>query len=262
MDFNNSFKCRIGDVDDSHIQFNPKLWNLRPILKDTEEAMRVPAWAEAYAHVKENQGAWLAGSRPLPSQCPQYPPIRRMLLGVTSPVIALVLEPPVMRKRECRNGVMGWSRASSVGMWQRCTHLTSVSLMHGAERRLKRHPRQKPDVSSDMLSNVYTPANDLSRLKWPGEIKVVLLEVPKELRGGTDITVDELAPHDDESVDFLVNDELFYHAGDLTVPARPDSDMDMRQGPLGPVPRPETRTMIRWTRMTTLWTERKTSQVD
>ena len=144
MEFNNSFKCRIGDVDDSHIQFNPKLWNLRPVLKDTEEAMWVPAWAEAYAHVKENQGAWLAGSRPLPSQCPQYPPIRRMLLGVTSPVIALVLEPPVMRKRECRNGVMGWSRASSVGMWQRCTHLTSVSLMHGAERRLKRHPRENP----------------------------------------------------------------------------------------------------------------------
>ena len=57
---------------------------------------------------------------------------------------------------------------------------------------------------------------------------------------GTDITVDELAPHGDESVEFLVNDELFYHAGDLTVPARPDSGMDMRQGPSGPVPRPDT----------------------
>ena len=28
MDFNNSFKSRIGDVDLSHIQFNPKLWKL------------------------------------------------------------------------------------------------------------------------------------------------------------------------------------------------------------------------------------------
>ena len=27
MDFNNSFRCRMGDVDLSHIQFNPKLWN-------------------------------------------------------------------------------------------------------------------------------------------------------------------------------------------------------------------------------------------
>ena len=25
MDFNNSFKCHLGDVDFSHIQFNPKL---------------------------------------------------------------------------------------------------------------------------------------------------------------------------------------------------------------------------------------------
>ena len=75
MDFNNSFKCRMCDVDDSYIQVNPKLWNLQPVVKDTGEAMRVLAWPEAYAHVKENQKAWLAGSRPLPSQCPQYPPI-------------------------------------------------------------------------------------------------------------------------------------------------------------------------------------------
>ena len=45
------------------------------------------------------------------------------------------------------------------------------------------------------------------------------------------MTVDELAPLGDESVEFLVNDELFYHAGDLTVPTRPDSGIDMHQGP-------------------------------
>ena len=44
----------------------------------------------------------------------------------------------------------------------------------------------------------------------------------------------------DESVEFLVNDELFYHAGDLTVPARPDSGMDMQQGPSLPRPKPDT----------------------
>ena len=54
------------------------------------------------------------------------------------------------------------------------------------------------------------------------------------------MTVDELAPHGDESVEFLVNDDLFYYAGDLTVPARPDSGMDMRQGPSGPKPKPDT----------------------
>ena len=109
-----------------------------------------------------------------------------------------------------------------------------------SRKKFEAPPSRKPDVSSDTWSNVYTPADDLSRLKWPGEVKVVLLEVPKELRGGTDITVDELAPHGDESLEFLVNDELFYHAGDLTEPARPDSVMDMRQGSPGPGPRPDT----------------------
>ena len=88
MDFNNNFKCRMGREGLSHVQFKPKLWNLRLVVKDSGEAMRVPLWPEAYAHVKENQQAWLSGSRPLPDQCPRYPPIRRMLLGVASPAIA------------------------------------------------------------------------------------------------------------------------------------------------------------------------------
>ena len=71
-------------------------------------------------------------------------------------------------------------------------------------------------------------------------MKVVILEDAKECRGGTCITVDDLASHGEESVELLVNDELFYHAGDLTVPARPDSGLDMRQGPLGPKPKPDT----------------------
>ena len=47
MDFNNNFKCRMGREDLSHVQFNPKLWNLRPVVKDSGEVMRVPLWPEA-----------------------------------------------------------------------------------------------------------------------------------------------------------------------------------------------------------------------
>ena len=97
MDFNNNFKCRMGSEDLSHVQFKPKLWNLRPVVKDSGEAMRVHM-REAYAHVKANQQARLSGSRPLPDQCPRYPLIKRMLLGVTSPVIALASERLVMRR--------------------------------------------------------------------------------------------------------------------------------------------------------------------
>ena len=55
MDFNNNFKCRMDGEGLSHVQFNPKRWNLRPVVKDSGEAMRVPLWPEAYGHVKENQ---------------------------------------------------------------------------------------------------------------------------------------------------------------------------------------------------------------
>ena len=37
LDFNDNFKCRMGPEDLSHVQFNPKLWNLRPVVKDSGE---------------------------------------------------------------------------------------------------------------------------------------------------------------------------------------------------------------------------------
>ena len=209
-------------------------------MKDSGEVMRIPLLPEAYAHVKENQQAWLSGSRPLPDRCPRYPPIRRMLLGVTSPVIA----PRIGAARDAERRMLKWSE----GMKPRFNSW-NVAAMHTfdftfpdawSRKKIKASPSRKPVVSTGVWNDVYTPADDLSRLKWSGEVIVVILEVAKECRGGTYITVDDLAPHGEESVEFLVNDELFYHAGDLTVPARPDSGMDMRQGPSEPKPRPDT----------------------
>ena len=108
-----------------------------------------------------------------------------------------------------------------------------------SRKKIKAPPSRKPGISADVWNNVYTPADNWSRLKWPGEGKVILLEVARECRGGIYRTMDELAPHGDESAELLVNDELFYHAGDLTVPAWPDSGIDMRQGPSRPGPKPD-----------------------
>ena len=74
--------------------------------------------------------------------------------------------------------------------------------------------------------------------------------------------MDELAPHGNESVEFLVNDELLYHAGDLTVPAWPDSGMDMRRD-LRDLDRNQMPMKIsQWTRMTTSWKGKKTKRAD
>ena len=98
-----------------------------------------------------------------------------------------------------------------------------------SRKKIKALPSRRPEVSAETWNEVYSPTDDLSRLKWSGEVKVVMLEVARESRGGSYITIEDLAPHD----------ELFYHAGDMTVPARPDSGIDTRHGPSAPNPKPD-----------------------
>ena len=130
----------------------------------------------------------------------------------------------------------GGSRASSVGT----LHTFDFTFPDAwSRKKIKAPPSRRPEVSADVWNDVYAPTDDLSRLRWSGEVKVVMLEVAKDYRGGSCITIEDLAPHGEESVEFLVNDELFYHAGDLTIPARPDSGLVTRQGPSGPKPKPD-----------------------
>ena len=214
MDFNNNFKCRMVREDLFHVQFNQMLWNLRPAVKDSGEAMRVSLLPEAYAHVKDNQQAWLSGSRPLPVECPRYPPIGRMLLGVTSPAIA----PCIGAARDAEKRMLKWIE----GMEPRFISW-KVAAMHtfdftfpddSSRKKIKASPSRKPEASTEVWNDVYTSADDLSRLKWSGEVMVVILEVAKDSRCCKYLTVDDLAPRGEEPVEFLVKDELFHHAGD------------------------------------------------
>ena len=129
----------MGGEDLSHVQFNPKLWNLRPVVKDSGEAMRVPLWPEAYAHVKENQQVWLSGTRPLPDHCPDIHRLGGCCWESRLLPFPLASERLVMRKRECGIGMEGWSRASSVGTMRPCTRSTSRFQKLGAGRRSRHH---------------------------------------------------------------------------------------------------------------------------
>ena len=164
----------------------------------------------------------------------------RTLLVVTSPAIS----PRIGAARDAEERLLKWSG----GMEPRFISWNAAA-MHTfdftfpdawSRKKIKAPSSRRPEVSAEVWNDVYAPADDLSRLKWLGEVKVVILEVAKECRGGTYITVDDLAPQGEESVEFLVDNELFYNAGDLTLPARPDSGMDMRQSPSEPKPKPDT----------------------
>ena len=65
-----------------------------------------------------------------------------------------------------------------------------------------------------------------------------MMEARRESRGGICLIVDEVELYGEEPVEAVIKDQVFYHAGDLMIPARPDSGVDMRQGPSGPRPKP------------------------
>ena len=52
-------------------------------------------------------------------------------------------------------------------------------------KKIKAPPSRRPEVLAGVWSDVYSPTDDLSRLKWSGEVKVVMLEMAKECRGGS-----------------------------------------------------------------------------
>ena len=75
-----------------------------------------------------------------------------------------------------------------------------------SRKKIKAPLSRRTEVPADVWNDVYTPTDDLSRLKWSGEVKIVIVEVAKECREGTYITVDDMAPDGEESVEFLVDD--------------------------------------------------------
>ena len=124
-----------------------------------------------------------------------------MLLGVTSPVI--VIAPRIGSARDAKERMQKWSKGIELPFvsW-------NVAAMHTFDFNF-------PDAWSRKKIKTFPPMYGIryTHRKWPGEAKEVLLGFSRECRGGIYMTVDELAPHGDESVEFLVNDELFYHAG-------------------------------------------------
>ena len=241
MDLNNNFKCRMGGEDLANVQLNPKLWNLRPIIRGTTDIVKIPSWPETYAYVRENQDAWLAGLSQLPNRCAKqmYPHIRRMLLGVNSPILA----PRIGAAQDVEEKMIKWSE----GMEPRFISWNAAAL-HAfdftfpdfwSRKKIKAIPSRKPEYSEGHWNDVYTPADDMSRLKWLRRETMVMMEVSKETRGGIYPTIEEVKPHGEEPVEIVMNDQVFYHAGDLAIPARPDAGVDMRQGHSGPGPRPD-----------------------
>ena len=85
VNFDDHFRDRMGEVDRGHIEATPKLWNLRPSDKTNCEITTIPRLTAAYHNVREETKG-CGDYKKLSDEIPEFPLIRRMLLGAVSAV--------------------------------------------------------------------------------------------------------------------------------------------------------------------------------
>ena len=91
----------MGEVERGHIEVFPKLWNIRPYDRTNGEITRVPRLTAAYHKVREETKYW-GDYEKLPEEIPEFPLIRRMLLGAVS-----VVQAPRLRAFEANERIVG-----------------------------------------------------------------------------------------------------------------------------------------------------------
>ena len=101
INFDDHFRDRMGEVERGHIEVFPKLWNLRPYDKTNGEITRVPRLTAAYHKVREETKDW-GDYKKLPEAIPEFPLIRRMLLGAVA-----VVQTPRLRAFETNERRVG-----------------------------------------------------------------------------------------------------------------------------------------------------------
>ena len=101
INFDDHFRDRMGEVERGHIEVFPKLWNLRPYDKTNGEITRVPRLTATYHKVREETKDW-GDYEKLPEEIPEFPLIRRMLLGAVS-----VVQTPRLRAFETNERRIG-----------------------------------------------------------------------------------------------------------------------------------------------------------
>ena len=79
-------QCRMGGKREGHIETYLKFWNLNPLTANGQEILRIPAWKKSFELVKKELEATLE-KEILPATIPEVPTVRRMTLGMNSPLV-------------------------------------------------------------------------------------------------------------------------------------------------------------------------------
>ena len=85
INFDDHFRDRMRELDRGHIEVFPRFWNLGPYVKTNGEVTRIPRLTASYHKLREETKGW-GDYKKLPEEIPEFPLIRRMLLGAESVV--------------------------------------------------------------------------------------------------------------------------------------------------------------------------------
>ena len=101
INFDDHFHDCMGEVERGPIEVFLKLWNLRLYDKTNDEMNRVPRLTAAYHKVREETKDW-GDYKKLSEEIPEFPLIRRILLGAVS-----VVQTPRLRAFETNERRIG-----------------------------------------------------------------------------------------------------------------------------------------------------------
>ena len=231
INFDDHFRDRMGKVERGHIEVFPKLWNLRPYDKTNGEITRVPRLTAAYHKVREETKDW-GDYEKLPEAIPEFPLIRRMLLGAVS-----VVQTPRLRAFETNERRVGnfvatmdtyfVGRNAAVLQYTRFVYTDQAT-----RRRISNAATPKPGRFDEEWAGLgLAPMKMRGRTKLP-EASLILTSVKPELMVvGTLRARTFLATFGCEEIKVVHGEEEDRSAGTLIILRFPEGTDNDKQGP-------------------------------
>ena len=84
--FRGQLQCRMGGKREGPIETYPIFWNLNPLTASGQEILMIHAWKKSFELVKRELKAILE-KEVLPTTIPEFPIVRRITLGMNSPLV-------------------------------------------------------------------------------------------------------------------------------------------------------------------------------
>ena len=231
INFDDYFRDRMGEVERGHIEVFPKLWNLRPYDETNGETTRVRRPTAAYHKVREETKDW-GDYEKLPEAIPEFPLIRRMLLGAVSVVQTLRLRAFETNERRIGNFVATMvtyvvGRNAAVLQYTRFAYTDQAT-----RRRISNAATPKPGRFDEEWAGLgLAPMKMRGRTELP-EASLILTSVKPELTVvGTLRTRTFLAPFGCEEIKVVHGEEEDRSAGTLIIPKFPEGTDNDKQGP-------------------------------